>query len=102
VTTKCTPLDFLPLCAFRIENEEQQDEVESNETNIKSVHGGFNAGGARHVPSAAMKSQRRHHVSRRNAEVGLDVREAELAGSAAQLVTSLIAETRWTPTAAPT
>jgi hypothetical protein len=59
VTTKCAPLDFLPLRAFRIENEEQQDEVESNETDSESIHGRFNAGEARHVPSAAMKSQRR-------------------------------------------
>jgi hypothetical protein len=44
VATKCAPLDFFPLRAFRIENEEQQNEVESYQQDRKGVHGGMNAG----------------------------------------------------------
>jgi hypothetical protein len=47
---KCPPLDFLPLTAFSIENEEQQDKVENNEADREGVHGGVNAGRTRHVP----------------------------------------------------
>lgn len=47
---KCAPLNLLPLSAFSIENEEEQDKVENNEADREGVHGGVNAGRTRHVP----------------------------------------------------